>query len=260
MSKVLYLSHGGGPLPLLQPESHANMIQYYKEFGKDYKPDAIVVFSAHTEREQFTVIGNHPKDLLYDYYGFPKESYSLEYNPPIDSVLTNRITELLEKNNLLANQKTEKFDHGVYIPLIIMYPNQDIPVIQISLKKGLNETQHINLGKALSSLKDENILFIGSGSSFHNLRSIISQSGNDKNILFHDGLVHILTKDIDEDKREELLVNWRNLPHSSFCHPRSEHLIPLLVCYGIMQSSASISFDDTIMNKRNICALWTYNN
>lgn len=256
MSKVLYLSHGGGPLPLLQPESHANMIKYYEDFGKNYKPDAIIVFSAHMERDVFTIIGNHPKELLYDYYGFPKESYDLEYNPPIDNVLTNNIAKLLKGNNIKSIVQTEKFDHGVYIPLMIMYPSQDIPVIQISLKKGLNEKDHIDLGIALSSLQEKNILFIGSGSSFHNLRSILDQTGNDKNNMFHDGLVDVLTKDVNEHTRQELLIDWKSIPHATFSHPRSEHLIPLLICYGIKRTKAIISFDDTIMNKRNICALW----
>lgn len=256
MSKVLYLSHGGGPLPLLQPKTHENMIKYYQEFGKNYTPKAIVVISAHMEREDFTIIGEHPKELLYDYSGFPKESYSIEYNPPIDLKLTDRIFNELNINAVKTSKVTDKFDHGVYIPLTIMYPKQDIPVIQISLKRGLNEQEHINLGKALGFLKDEDILFIGSGSSFHNLRAIFANSDNEKNNEFHDALIDILTKDVPESTREELLLNWRNLPNSIFSHPRSEHLIPLLVCYGIKQSSPIISFDDIIMNKRNICALW----
>ncbi|MBN2605498.1 MAG: dioxygenase [Bacilli bacterium] len=256
MSKVLYLSHGGGPLPLLKPKTHENMIRYYQEFGKNYTPKAIVVISAHMEREDFTVVGEHPKELLYDYSGFPIESYSIEYNPPIDLELTDRIFNELSINGVKTNKVTDKFDHGVYIPLTIMYPKQNIPVIQISLKRGLNEQEHINLGKTLGFLKDEDVLFIGSGSSFHNLRAIFGNTDNVKNNEFHDALIDILTKDIPESTREELLVNWRKLPNSIFSHPRSEHLIPLLVCYGIKQSSPIISFDDIIMNKRNICALW----
>ena len=256
MSKVLFLSHGGGPLPLLQPDSHKNMINYFKNFSKDYKPKAIVVFSAHLETDAFTLISNHPEGLLFDYHGFPKESYGYSYNPPIDSDLANRLMKQIKLKKITITESQRGFDHGVFIPLMIMYPLQDIPVIQISLKKGLNELEHIQLGQALSAFKDDNILFIGSGSSFHNLSQFFNGSGNDKNTQFHDGLIDILTKDISENERINLLVNWKNIPNASFAHPRSEHLIPLLITYGIKQTKATISFDDTIMNKRIICALW----
>jgi len=256
MSKVIYLSHGGGPMPLTQPETHINLINYYKEFGNNYIPKAIIVFSAHLEKDDFTVISEHPEALLFDYYGFPKEAYNYKYNPPTDNVLKEKVIKNLLEKNIHVNEAKQGFDHGVFIPLMLMYPNQEIPVIQVSIKKGLDELEHIKLGRAFKELANEEILFIGSGSSFHNLREIMGQSGNDKNNEFHNGLVDILTKDITEEERTAQLIDWRKLPNATFCHPRSEHLIPLLICYGIKESKAEISFDNIIIGKRNICALW----
>ena len=256
MSNVLFLSHGGGPLPLVQPSTHLNMINYYKEFSKDYRPSLIVVFSAHSEEKEFTVIGEHNDALFYDYYGFPKESYEYTYNPPVDKVLNDRILKEIRASGIQAIESKKGFDHGVFIPLMLMYPEAKIPVIQISLKIGLDELEHIRLGQSLSALKDENILFIGSGSSFHNFEAILNQSGNERNNIFHDGLVDILTRNISEKERMKLLINWKNIPNSLFSHPRSEHLLPLLICYGIKQTIPVISFDDNILGKRNICVLW----
>lgn len=256
MSKILYLSHGGGPLPLLNPNSHDKMIRYYKDFAQNYKPKAIIVFSAHMERDNFTMLNNQEGKLNFDYYGFPDESYKYSYNPPKDYELEEKIQQYFKDNRLTIERSNEGFDHGTFVPLMIMYPNQEIPVIQISLKKGLNVEEHIDLGKVFTELLDEDILFIGSGSSFHNLRMIFDGSGDEKNSKFHDELIKVLTGDISENERAKAFVNWRNLDSADFCHPRSEHLIPLFVCYGIKQDKGTISFDDEIMGKRNICVTW----
>lgn len=254
MNNTIYLSHGGGPLPILRKDLHEDMYEYYQSYGKKISAKAIVIISAHYEADEFEVIYDFD-GLLYDYYGFPKESYEIEYDPPKNNILGEEIIELLNKNGLKAVASKRGLDHGVFIPLKIMHPEANIPVIQISLKKGLNEIEHINLGKALAELDD--ILFIGSGFSFHNLGSFFDNDldVNEKNEVFHNKLIEVLNNE-NPVEIEEALVNWRKLPFAETIHPRHEHLIPLHVCYGINQEKGRIGFDGEITGKRCICVEW----
>lgn len=167
-----------------------------------------------------------------------------------------KIVRLLKQNGLPSKSVKGKFDHGVFVPLMIMYPDASIPVIQISLKKGLDVAEHIALGNALSSLED--VLFVASGSSFHNLRAFFSNERYDhqRNEKFHDALKHLMTADMLEESRVQKMIHYQQLPHSSFVHPRSEHLIPLFVAYGIAQKKGMVQFEDLIMGKRCICFEW----
>lgn len=256
MSDVIFLSHGGGPLPLLDQEGHKEMISYYQEYSKKRNPKAIIVFSAHYEANEIKVVYNHSEELLFDYYGFPQETYRYQYNPIIDKILGEDIINRLKEAGIKASSEVRGFDHGVFVPLLLMYKNADIPVIQISLKQGLNPKEHIEIGKALALLED--VLFIGSGSSYHNLREyMVERSDVDtRNNAFQDALKEIITSDISEDQREKKLLNWETLPYARSIHPRAEHLIPLFVCYGIKQKKGTVVFDDFIFGKRNICVEW----
>lgn len=252
MNHTIYLSHGGGPLPILRKDLHQNMFEYYENYGNRVNPKAIVIFSAHYEAEEFKVI--HDFDgLLYDYYGFPEEAYNIEYNPPKNHELGKKIIEILNKNGLQSSESKRGLDHGVFIPLKVMFPKENIPVVQVSLKRGLDEAEHIRLGEALSELDD--VLFIGSGFSFHNLNSFFDQNKEvDKmNDAFHDALIDVLR---DETSVKEKLINWRSLPYANIMHPRHEHLLPLHICYGLNNKPGTIGFDDFITGKRCICVEW----
>lgn len=256
MNDVIFLSHGGGPLPILDKEGHSSMIEYYQSYGKHKQPKAIVVISAHNEADPIEVIIDHNEELYFDYYGFPPESYQYQYNPPINKEIGLQVVDLLQKQGFDVNQSNKGFDHGVFIPLMIMYPDASIPVIQVSLKTGLDPEEHIKMGEALSKLED--VLFIGSGSSYHNLRAYMSNNKEDniKNDLFHKELIDIVSSNITESERRNKLINWNQLPYARSVHPREEHLIPLMVCYGIKQKQGKISYDDAIFGKRNICIEW----
>lgn len=257
MSKTIYLPHGGGPLPLLEPEAHASMIRFFKDFSKDYTPEAIVVFSAHYEADIIQVMYDNGDDLVYDYYGFPKESYQLTYQPPKDLVLGKRIVDALNRQGIKAESSRRGFDHGVYVPLLLMYPKANIPVIQVSLKRGLDEAFHIAMGKALSVFADQDILFIGSGFSFHNLRAFFTGGEDPRNEAFQTWLKEVVSSDkLLEGDREASLIHWRDAPYADYVHPRSEHLIPLFVCYGIHQTRGAVPFDDRVAGKRSIAVTW----
>ena len=258
---IIYFSHGGGPLPLLGDSSHEKMVLFLKKLSQQLeKPDAIIVISAHWEESVPTIIGGEAPSLVYDYYGFPKEAYSIKYPVPGNSLLAKRVQTLLANQNIESTIELERgFDHGVFVPLKIMYPEATIPTIQLSLIRGLNPKQHILMGNALKELSEENILIIGSGFSFHNLRAF---AWNNKNIAdkrndeFQDWLIKVCTGDSTNEEKEQQLIEWEKSPNARYCHPREEHLLPLHVCFGMSDEPAEVIFDDYILGKRSIALQW----
>jgi 4,5-DOPA dioxygenase extradiol len=142
----------------------------------------------------------------------------------------------LAKHGIDAVLDSERgFDHGMFVPLKLMYPGADIPCVQLSLLDSLDPEQHIKLGQALKSLHNEGVLIIGSGSSFHNMRTIMAggAKGKTESKEFNDWLIETCTSpDLENEERYERLINWQLAPHARACHPREEHLLPLHVCMG----------------------------
>lgn len=264
LAPVIYIPHGGGPLPILGDKAHENMITFLKAIVQDWhQPAAILIISAHWEEDHAMVTsGSHP-ELIYDYYGFPVEAYQLRYPASGQPQLAKKIAELLISQGIAAQQNGQRgFDHGMFIPLMLMYPLANIPCVQLSLLKNLNPQQHIDIGKALQSLRKENILVIGSGMSFHNLKRFFTQ-GNDgdaENDAFDHWLLETCAGDeISATEREQRLIEWQQAPAARYCHPREEHLLPLHVCYGIACADtpqAKVAFNAEIMGKKVTSFLW----
>lgn len=251
-AQILYISHGGGPLPLLGDQYHQNMVAFMQDLNtKLVRPDAIVVISAHWEMARPTLLSNENPGLLYDYYGFPREAYQITYPAPGDPELARTIA------TLLTGDVDEKrgFDHGMFIPLSLMYPDAGIPTIQLSLLSSLSSLDHWNLGEALRPLLDQNILFIGSGFSFHNMR-LFYQQDDEQNQAFQEFLIHTCATDLPLEKRKEALVGWQQAPFARHCHPREEHLLPLHICCSLAQKTAQLVFDDEILMRRSVGFLW----
>lgn len=230
---VLFLSHGGGPLPLLGDEGHSEMVKNLNYLAlKINKPSAIIVISAHWEEDIPTITSAAKPALIYDYYGFPEESYLIEYPCPGEPVLAKQVEELLNKSGIKTRLDEQRgFDHGLFVPLKIMYPDADIPCIQLSLTKNLNPADHIKIGSALSGIKYDELLIIGSGFSFHNMRAFFEAETIDSKTMnekFEQWLIDTCSNsDIGESERTSRLENWENAPHARYCHPREEHLLPL---------------------------------
>ncbi|PKN89251.1 MAG: dioxygenase [Deltaproteobacteria bacterium HGW-Deltaproteobacteria-1] len=260
-AQIVYFSHGGGPLPILGDASHQAMVDFMLQLPSQIrKPDVILVISAHWEESTATLLGAHTPPMLYDYYGFPDEAYEITYPAPGSPALANRLSELLHKGNIPAHINSERgFDHGLFIPLKLMYPQADIPSLQLSLLRGLKPSAHIDLGKALRELMQENILVIGSGFSFHNM-SAFSWQGIDApdpaNDAFQNWLIEVCTGPMPQSEREQLLIKWEKAPSAHYCHPREEHLLPLHVCVGMVDKPAEVIFDDHILGKRALAFLW----
>ena len=261
-SSVLYISHGGGPLPLLGDGYHKELVANLKYITTIIeRPSAIIVISAHWEELRPTITGGKNPQLIYDYYGFPKSSYEIEYPAPGNPKLANKIYEKLMNKGIEANLDANRgFDHGLFVPLKIMYPAADIPCIQVSLVRGLNPAEHIQIGNALSSMLDENVLILGSGFSFHNLRALLSQPTKDSqrmNESFEHWLVQTCsTHNLGEKEREYRLVNWEDAPAARYCHPREEHLLPLHVCFGAVNRAAKQVFRFEVMRRKASAYLW----
>ncbi len=242
--EVLFVSHGGGPLPLLgDAQHHELVIQLTNITQRLRKPSAILVISAHWETDQVTVTSGATSSLLYDYYNFPPESYKIQYPAPGSEPLSQSVVEVLTANGIQVNSDAERgLDHGVFVPLKLMYPEADIPVVQLSLKANLNPSEHIAIGKALQNVDTENLLIIGSGFSFHNMRAFANPNDADierRNLAFENWLkTTIRSSEITEPDREQRLIHWDRAPEARFCHPREEHLLPLHVCYGATQKPA----------------------
>lgn len=260
-AQIVYFSHGGGPLPLLGEANHKAMIDFMVQLpSRLKKPDAILVVSAHWEENLATVLGAQAPPMFYDYYGFPPEAYEISYPAPGNPDLANQVVNLLTQKNISARIDSQRgFDHGLFVPLKLMFPKADIPAIQLSLLHNLDPSAHIALGKALRALMDENILVLGSGFSFHNMKAFSWQGNNTPdpaNEAFQNWLIEVCSGTLSQSEREQLLVEWEKAPSARYCHPREEHLLPLHVCVGMAEKPASTIFDDYILGKRSVAFLW----
>lgn len=259
---TLFVSHGGGPLPLLDDPGHRDLVASFAELAPrlPQKPSVIVVVSAHWEEAQITVNSGAAPDMLYDYYGFPEPSYQLQYPAPGAPELAERVAAQLSALGLpVANNRHRGFDHGVFIPLMLLYPEADIPVLQISLHKSLQPEIHWRLGQALAQALPEDALLLGSGFSFHNMplffQPLTSELEN-KLEGFNGWLDHLVCDaGLVAAEREQGWLGWAEAPAARLSHPREEHLIPLLVCAAANRTPAEkIEVDVLNVNARHY--LW----
>jgi aromatic ring-opening dioxygenase catalytic subunit (LigB family) len=194
-------------------------------------PRALLVISGHWEERAFTA-GTAPQPkLIYDYSGFPDHTYKLSWPAPGNPQLAGRVVELLHNAGLsAASDPTRGYDHGVFVPLKVAFPQAEIPVVTLSLDHSLDPALHIAAGRALAPLRDEGVLIIGSGMSFHNLRGYFLPHTAERAREFDAWLTRAVES--PEPDRSALLVKWRSAPFAPYAHPREEHLIPLMVAAG----------------------------
>ena len=261
--QVLFLSHGGGPLPLLGHVGHKEMIDCLQRIAAQIKkPSAILVVSAHWEKDIPTITSAAHPPLFYDYSGFPEESYTIHYPCPGAPSLATQLHNVFEKKGLASKLDDQRgFDHGVFVPLKIMYPDADIPCVQLSLLNSLDPAEHVKLGEILQDVDHENLLVIGSGFSFHNMNAFftpVTSESEKMNVSFDSWLLEICSNpDINEEERAQRLIQWSQAPFADFCHPRAEHLLPLHVCYGFSQTSCSAVFQLRILNRQSSMYYWS---
>ncbi len=259
---AVFIPHGGGPMPLLNEPSQRAIADFLRQLPQHYeRPKAILVISAHWEALRPTLLDADMPPLLFDYYGFPPETYEYQYQVTNPADIRSKVKECLTKAGLPVDTDARRgYDHGVFVPLILMHPQADIPVLQLSLIEGLDPRTHIALGQALAALRDEGVMILGSGFSFHNMS--VMRNGNDQaraiNREFHDWLADTLTNpELTPEQRIGKMIDWDQAPGARFSHPREEHLLPLPVCLGAAGGQAGeILFDDTVLGYRTFCVIW----
>lgn len=254
-TQIVFISHGGGPLPLLNDPGHAQLVEQLVNLpNKLRKPKAIIVVSAHWEAEDIRVTDAATPQLLYDYYGFPPESYSIAYPCAGHPELANTIVSALTNAGMPANTESKRgLDHGVFVPLKLMYPDADIPVVQVSLSASLDPALHIQIGETLATLSLDDVLIVGSGFSFHNMRAFFSPTTaqtDGLNKAFETWLKDSLSVGNDYASIRNKLIHWKQAPGALFCHPREEHLLPLFVCAGAAGRGTDSYEEITVLNKR----------
>ncbi len=253
---TFYIPHGAGPCFFMDwslgaPDTWDHMAQWLsvglpKAVG--IKPKALVVFSAHWECKAIRINGHATPSLIYDYYGFPEQTYLITYPAPGEPGLAQEIQSLLIQAGITASiDDTHGLDHGVFIPLKLSYPQADIPIVQVSLKEGLDPETHFQLGRALKSLRGKGVLIIGSGMSYHNMQMLMqSPKKNDISDRFDEWLTETCTA--SPDARQKQLIAWESAPFARQAHPREEHLLPLMVAAGAASEEPGYCiFTDRVM-------------
>lgn len=263
LAPVLYIPHGGGPLPLMNHPGHSEVIAFLKSVSSLFpRPDAILIISAHWEESKFTIQDIPEQQLIYDYFGFPSECYEIEYPAPPANRMADRIASLLTEADIdFEVDRQRGSDHGMFVPLKLIYPDAAIPCLQVSLREDLDPAAHIQLGRALAPLRKENVLILGSGSSFHNTTGLRNgmAAGVKPSETFDKWLDENCCGE-DVAAAADALINWRLAPEAEFAHPREEHLIPLHVCLGAALEAgkpAKRVFDGTLMGLRMSAFLWS---
>lgn len=203
------------------------------------KPEAILVVSGHWEERDFAVMASAAPPMIYDYGGFPEELYHIRYPAAGSPQLAERTHTLIREAKLPARLNAERgFDHGTYALLAVTHPEADIPVYQVSLRSDYEPEAHLRLGRALAPLRDEGVLIIGSGSSYHNLRRFFGPRGRRDDSAQFDAWLGETLVESTPARRSERLLNWESAPAAREAHPREDHLMPLHVVVGAAEEES----------------------
>lgn len=237
---VVFLSHGGGPsfflsakkIPMLKGlDKDSTAAEYLREMAKKEGLDshkAILVVSAHWEEPVITVQTTPKPDLYFDYYGFPDETYKLKWLATGAPDLANQTRDLLESKGIKCQMDSERgYDHGVFVPLKLIFPEPKVPVFQVSLDASLSPEKHLALGEALAPLREEGVLIIGSGFTTHRMGGGPAPNhGKNLQVWLHDLLKN---PEMTAEERRKRLASSHLESCVKEAHPRIEHFLPLLV-------------------------------
>jgi aromatic ring-opening dioxygenase catalytic subunit (LigB family) len=249
-----FIPHGGGPCFFMDwnpPDEWHRTEAFLRGLASTLpeRPKAIVLVSAHWLESEVTAASIGEPELIFDYYGFPPHTYQLQYPAPGSPALAARIQSLLAAGSIASRTDQQRgFDHGVFIPLLLMFPNADIPVVPVSLLSSLDAAAHLRVGQALAPLRDEGVLIVGSGMSFHNMRGYRDPRFAPISDRFDRWLVDAVQS--APQARDQALARWDQAPDARLCHPpqAEEHLLPLMVVAGAAGGDAGrCVFSDRVM-------------
>jgi aromatic ring-opening dioxygenase catalytic subunit (LigB family) len=231
-----FLSHGGGPWPWMKDQYghaydklEASLVDIKRQIK--VRPKAVLVVTSHWESENFSASSGQAPGMIYDYGGFPPETYRIRYPAPGLPELAERTAALLAAAGHVSGVDPNRgFDHGTFSMLYPIYPDADMPVVQLSIRHGYDPQEHIAAGRALAPLREEGVLILGSGLSYHNLRRF-GPSGHEDSHAFDAWLRHTLL-DLPPPERTAALLRWSEAPSARLAHPHEDHLMPLMVALG----------------------------
>jgi len=257
---TLFIPHGGGPcffmgpMPGLPPDLWDRMAAYLRGIDQSLRerPAAILVVSGHWEAPQPTVNVAEKPALLFDYSGFPEHTYQLTYPVAGSPALAARVRALLDPAGFQsAEERSRGLDHGVFVPLKVMYPAADVPLVQLSLDASRDQARHLAIGRALAPLRDEGVLIVGSGMSYHNLREFFADRPESNHAAEDfDAWLNDILINRDANAREAGLAVWRSAPGARASHPTPEHLLPLHVAAGAaLGDAAQRTYSDRLLGK-----------
>ncbi|KAF2749556.1 extradiol ring-cleavage dioxygenase [Sporormia fimetaria CBS 119925] len=269
LAPVISISHGGGPMPILGDPSHEALVSSLKtrvpqllKLGTDQQPRVIVLVTAHWSTDTVTISNAEKHELLYDYYGFPPAAYELKYDAPGSPEVAELVKEALDQESVKCRMDGKRgWDHGVFVPMTLINPAADIPIIQLSVLSSESPAAHFALGRALYKLREKNIAIIGSGfASMHNLRllftpTIRSKEFKELNEKWSARVTDaVSTEDVEE--RGKKLEGWRQWDGAYEMHPRdgAEHFLPLIVCAGAGGEGKGKAWSDEFLGLK----MWSY--
>jgi aromatic ring-opening dioxygenase catalytic subunit (LigB family) len=250
---AFFVSHGGGPWPFME-ERRAQYAKTAEELGAlperlPSRPQAVLVITGHWEAPEFTVSTSPRPPMVYDYFGFPEHTYHIKYPAPGLPSLAVRVEELLERAGIKCEEDINQgFDHGTFVPLGLMYPNADMPIVLLSMKSTYDPAEHIRVGQAIAALRDEDILIVGSGLTYHNMRGFGREESGAISYAFEAWLNDAVSQP-DARVRNDMLIGWERAPGARLAHPREDHLVPLMVVAGAAGNDTGRRvFVDHVMN------------
>jgi aromatic ring-opening dioxygenase catalytic subunit (LigB family) len=250
---TLFIPHGGGPCFFMDDPRGmwTDMAAFLRALPATLPelPRAILLISGHWETQGFAFTGHAAPPLIYDYFNFPPHTYEITYPVPGDPALAARAAGLLTTAGISAAIDPEHgLDHGVFVPLKVAWPEANVPIVEMSVDRSLDPALHIAAGRALAPLRDEGVLIVGSGMSFHNMRAY----GDPRALALSAAFDTWLTEAVAQTgaDRDAALGGWRTAPHSAFSHPREEHLIPLMVAAGAASGPGRAIFAGEVLATR----------
>lgn len=250
----VYIPHGGGPCFFMEwnpPDEWRAMEAFLRGLVDSLpeRPQAVLVATAHWEAPRVTVGTAARHTLFFDYTGFPPHTYALRWPVAGQPALARRVRSLLEGAGVPAAEDDQRgLDHGVFVPGLLMLPRADLPVVPLSLVRGLDPALHLAIGRALAPLRDEGVLLVGSGMSYHDFQGF-GGAGRAHSQTFDAWLEATVARPPAE--RDAALVAWSRAPSGRASHPREEHLLPLHVVAGAAgQDPGHVVFRDEVMGVR----------
>lgn len=238
-----FVSHGGGPWPWMKKEAgnrydnlEASLKRIIGEVGN--APKAVLIVTGHWEAPTWTLSSGAKPGMIYDYGGFPAHTYQIQYGAPGSPELANRVRSLLTEQGFDIDLDPERgYDHGTFTVMQPMYPDAKMPLVQMSLRDDYDAAAHLAIGRALAPLRDEGVLIIGSGLSYHNLRQF-GPAGAQSSQKFDAWLQQTLLNTAPT-QRSSAVIRWDEAPSARLAHPQEDHLIPLMVALGAAENETA---------------------